>query len=74
MRVINSMSTNFRSKIEEAMYACEQKLFNSVPLISDKAIPKINASQFFRSLTNSLSSILCITQASNVQDYQFKNQ
>jgi len=52
-------------------------MFKNVKLATNKSIPKIISSQFFRSLANNLRSRLFTTQASHlstVNDNQFKEK
>jgi len=73
--VFDSMAENYGPKTKEAIDSCEEQSFKGIPLITNKAIPKINPLQFFRSLSNNLRSRLFTTQSSNVsmQGNEFKN-
>jgi len=73
--VFDSMAENYGPKTNKAIDSCEELSFKGIPLITNKAIPKINPLQFFRSLSNNLRSRLFTTQLSNVfmSGNQFKN-
>jgi hypothetical protein len=73
--VFDSMAENYRLKTKEVIDTCEELLFKGISLISNKAIPMINAMQFFRSLSNNLKNRLFTTRSSNVsmQGNAFKN-
>jgi len=73
--VFDLMAENYGPRTKEAIDSCEELSFKSISLISNKAIPKINSLQFFRSLSNNVGSRLFTTQSSNVsmQGNKFKN-
>ncbi|KAE9524067.1 hypothetical protein AGLY_015548 [Aphis glycines] len=73
--VFDSIAENYGPRTKEVIDSCEELSFKSIPLISNKAILKINPLQFFRSLSYNLGSRLFTTQSSNVsmQGNELKN-
>lgn len=66
IRIFDSMAENYGPKLKEVndTFAKADAVFKNVKLATNKSIPKIIPSQFFRSLANNLRSRLFTTQAS----------
>jgi len=79
IRIFDSMAENHGPKFKEVndAFAKSDIEFKNVKLATNKSIPKIIPSQFFRSLANNLRSRLFTTQVSHVSsvnDNKFKEK